>query len=297
MKQLLLAFLIFGASPVFGDDMALAKATFEKFDQLQKANDLKATTLLSEDCEGKLIQSDGEMEIAVDVPKGQFAKFIELAVQEEKKKKDLYEDVEFAASGDAIEASGFIRYADPAFRGPFAMEFGKNPAGEMKITFMTITVPLLSTPIKSEGVFEFVMPGKWSPGQIKKSDLGEGKAFQLGNAGGPGISLAYFAFDDSKETPAEQDPTAFPSAVSEPIAKKLVAQGGKELSFDTLDLIPGNKDQAYFIRVLLDPAGKRVFIHGVVIRGKEQMYVIQTVGSNPPNVKMWRKAAKSFKEL
>lgn len=297
MKLLLTALLIGGALPIFGDDMALAKSTFEKFSKLQELNDPKAADLISPECTGKMVQSNGEIEIEVDVPKGQFAKLIEESAKKPRKDAELYDDVEFAASGDTIQASGVINFDDPAFKGPFTMEFAKNAAGEMKITYMTITGPLLSTPIKGEGVFEFVMPGKWTPGQIKKTDNGQGVIFHMGSALGPGVSLAYFAFDDANKKPAEQDLKEFPEVVSGPIVKKLLAQGGKELNFNTLDLNPGNKDQGYFIRALTDPSGNRVFINGITIRGEKRMYVLQTIGSSPPNVKLWREVAKSFKEL
>lgn len=286
-------------SPVFADDVALAKDAFGKFVRLQKANDRQVLDLISADCSGQLIQSDGEIEITVDIPKGQFIKGIEAAILqgEGQGEAEPYEDVEFEASGNRINASGFIRYAKPDFKGPFSMAFTKNAEGELKITSMTITMPLTKTPIKSHELFEFTMPGKWTPGDGKKMNLGGAKTMYPGGATGQGGSLAYFAFEDSVTKTEDQDLKAFPAIVAGPIVKRLTAQGGKEEKSDFLDLTPGNKDHGYFIRTLVAPDGQRAFINGIIIRTKSRVYVIQTVGSASPNVELWRDVAKGFREL
>lgn len=297
MKALLVATVLLVGQTVLADDVALAKASFEKFVDLQKANDRQLLDLISDDCSGKLMQSDGKIEIAVDVPKGQFAKSIEAAILQNEGKAAPYEEVEFKASGETINASGFIRYEDPDFKGPFSMAFTKNPAGDMKISSMMITVPLTRTPIKSHALFEFTMPGKWIAADGKKMDIGGGKTMYPGGARGQGGGLAYFAFEESVTKTEDLNLKAFPPIVAGPITKKLIAQGGKEEKSEFLELTPGNKDHGYFIQTLLDPQGGRFFINGIVVRTQARIYVIQTVGSFVPNVNLWRDVAKGFKEL
>lgn len=298
MKLPLISILLALAAPVFADDVALTKAAFEKFVQFQQADDRKILDLISADGSGRIISSDGELEIVSEIPEGKLVRAVEAAILQDDGEPEPYEKVEFKASGDTVSASGFIRYTKPDFEGPFSMDFTKNAAGEMKITSMTITIPLSKTPVKGHGLFGFVMPGKWSPADVNKQEVGEGRTMYPGMGSGQGGSLAYFAFQDATTKPEDQDLKAFPAVVGDPIVKRLTAQGGKEDGrWSFTDLTPGNKDQGYFIRTLTDPGGNRVFISGIVLRTKARIYLIQTIAGSLPGVKLWRSVAESFKEL
>jgi hypothetical protein len=297
MKKLIFAMCLLLAARVSADDLRLAKETFGKFAEYQKNDDPRILDLVAADCSGRIVQSDGTLEIVTLVSPGRFRQGIEAALKKKEGNPDPYEEVEYQAHKDSVSVSGVIKSVKTDFKGPFQMTLKKDEAGTMKIRYAMITFPLGSTPIKSHDLFEFVMPGEWKITAAKKADIGEERTVYSGGASSNSGSLGYTAFEDGKTKPENHDLKEFPWAAAGPLLKKLKQEGGKEKPPVIGELTPGNKDQVYFIYPVEGPDKEVMRIHGIVIRTDARIYTIFAAGTANVNKDLWLAVAKSFKEL
>jgi len=297
MKKLIFAICLLLAARVSADDLTLAKEIFGKFADYQKNDDPRILDLVAADCSGRMVQSDGTLEIVTLVPPGRFRQGIEASLKKKEGNPNPYEDVEYKAHKDSVSVSGVVQFVKDDFEGPFQMTLKKDEGGAMKIRYAMITFPLGSTPIKSHDLFEFVMPGEWKTKAAKKLDIGEGRTVYPGGAVSDSGSLGYTAFEDGKTKPEDHDLKEFPWVVAGPLLKKAKQGGGKEMPPFIGELTPGNKDQVYFIYPVEGPDKEVMRIHGIVMRTDARIYTIFAKGTATVNKDLWLEVAKSFKEL
>ncbi|QJE99029.1 hypothetical protein [Luteolibacter luteus] len=297
MKGIIFVLSLLIASRVSGDDLALAKEAFGKFAEYQKENDPRILDLVAADCSGRVVQSDGSLEIVTLVPPGQFRAGIEAGIKKKEGHPDAYEEVAYKDHKDSIAVSGFIQSAKSDFRGPFQMTFKKDKAGAMKLSHASITFPLGKTPIKADALFEFVMPGEWKAAPIQKMDLGNGRTLHIGRASSKGGSLGYNAFEDRETKPEDHDIKEFHWAAIEPVIRAMKKNGAKEQEPFLGELTPGNKDQVYFIYPIEGPDKSVMRIRGITLRTKARIYTIFSVEASTADRELWQEVAKSFKEL
>lgn len=286
------------AGRVSADDLALAKEAFGKFAEYQKTNDPRIVDLVAADCSGRVVQSDGTLEVVTLLPAGRFRALIETKVKKkEAGNEDTHEEVEYKDFKDSIAVSGVIHSAKSDFKAPFQMTLKKDAGGAMKISYVSLTFPLGETSIKGNDLFEFVMPGEWKTKPVKKVDIGEGRTLYAGDGTSENGSLVYTAFEDGNTKPEDHDLKEIHWAAVQPIATKMKKSGGKEKPSSVGELTPGDKDQLYFIYPVEMPDKSVVRIHGITIRAKTRTYTIFTVGASTADRDLWLAVAKSFKEL
>lgn len=275
----------------------MAKEVFGNFEKYQKENDPRILDLVAANCTGRIVQSDGNFEVVTLLPAERFRQGIETSLKKKEVKADPYEEVEFKDFKDSIAVSGVVHLQARDFKGPFQMTLKKDNGGAMKISYVSITFPLGETPIKGEGLFEFVMPGEWKTKPLQKVALSEGRTLHTGGGTSQNGNLAYTVFEDPKTKPENQDLREFHWAAVEPIIKKMKATGGMEKTPFLGELTPGDKDQLTFTYPVEAPDKSVVRIRGISIRTKARVYTIFTVGSAIEDRELWLEVAKSFKEL
>ena len=297
MKEIILILCLLFAARVSADDLAQAKEVFGKFAEYQKNDDPRILDLVAADCSGRIVQSDGTLEIVTLVPPARFREGIEAALKKKEGNPNPYEQVDYEAYEDSVSVSGVIRYVKDDFEGPFQMTLKKGADGTMKIRYAAITFPLGSTPIKNPGLFEFVMPGDWKPGPVEKMDIGGGRTLHSGGAASDSGSLGYTVFVDRETKPEDHDLREFPLAAVGPLLKKAKQGGGKEMPAFTGELTPGNGDQIYFVYPVEGPDKTIMRVHGITVRTDTRIYTIFAVGTANANKDLWLAVAESFKEL
>lgn len=298
MKRIIVVFCLLLAARVSADDLALAKEVFGKFTEYQKANDPRILDLVATDCTGRIVQSDGTLEVVTLLPPGRFRAGIEGNIKQKKAgNTDTYGEVEYEAFKDSIAISGAVHFVKGDSKGPFQMTLKKDKGGALKISYVSLTFPLGSTPIKGDKLFEFVMPGEWKTKPVEKVDLGEGRALYAGNGTSENGSLVYTVFEDGKTKPEDQDLKEIHWAAIQPIIANIKKSGAQEKPPLTGELAPGDKDRLYFIYPVELPDKSVVRIHGITIRTKVRTYTIFTVGASIVERDLWLAVAESFKEL
>ena len=87
MKGIIAIFCLLITARVSADDLALAKETFGKFAEYQKGNDPRILDLVAADCTGRIVQSDGTLEIVTSLPPGRFREGIEVGIKKKEEGK------------------------------------------------------------------------------------------------------------------------------------------------------------------------------------------------------------------
>ncbi|WP_338285048.1 hypothetical protein [Luteolibacter sp. LG18] len=288
------------ALPALANDADQARKTFEAYTGFQQTADKRILDQLTPFCSGAIVETDGKVEITSPLSKEQFRAGVQAALDQKAKTPGSYEEVTYTAECGQISAKGTLRIPRTGgdFKGSFSVTFKKTEAGEVKIHYLRLTLPMADTPIKSHGLFSFTMPGDWKAVDLPQSELEGGREVYAGNAqlGASGM-LIYMAFEDATKKTSEQALETYPSAVAEPIVSQLEKSGASLESRDFQPLASGDKDRSYFSVVMKATSGDRGYLSGVVIRTSKRIYVIQEVSSRILTRQTWAEIAKSFKEL
>lgn len=288
------------ASCALGDDLALAKKSFNQFVEHSNNNDPRIFDLLAPGCSGNFVLSDGTLKLETSMPAKVLRKFMESAIERKEEGGDSFENVKFDVFDGGVDAYGTLRPGKKDDKdGRFTVTLKKDGDGAMKVHYILFTFPLEKTPIRCHDLFEFVMPGEWQPEQVEKLDVGDGITLHPGAAKSEAGTLSYIAFDEEGVEPEDKRLEQMPMVVSEPIITAMRREGGRLTDPFVGKLTPENKDQVYFHFTLQGPKEDvpPIYINGIALRTKKRIYTIHTVSAVSPNVELWRNVAKSFKEL
>jgi len=290
------------ASPALADDVASARRTFEAYTDYQQQSDKRILDQLTPACSAAIVETDGKVEITTPLSSDQFRAGIRSALAAKSKTPGTYEDVAYTASDKEISAKGTLHIpqsgAQRDFKGPFSVVFKKDEAGEVRINYLRLTVPIPDTPVTCHSLFSFSMPGAWKANDLPKSQRGNSEEVHAGNASmGGSAMLLYMAFEDATKSPSDQSLENYPSAAAAPIVEQLEKGGATLESRDFQPISSSDKNRSYFSVVMKSPSGERAYLSGVVIRTGMRIYVIQEVSGRILNRSTWEEIARSFKEL